>query len=113
MSLPSQESPRALTIAENVAFRGPALASIVRLVHNAGMADEPRIAVFIDYENLAIGASQMGGGGLEISLALKRLLEKGRIVFKRAYCDWSQLPLLRCGSSTRTVSSSSIYRAAG
>ena len=24
-----------------------------------------------------------------IRLALKRLLEKGRIVFKRAYCDWS------------------------
>ncbi|MCP3903201.1 MAG: NYN domain-containing protein [Planctomycetes bacterium] len=57
------------------------------------MHDEPRIAVFIDYENLAIGAGQMGGGGeLEINLVLKRLLEKGRIVFKRAYCDWSQYP---------------------
>ncbi|MEE8167130.1 MAG: NYN domain-containing protein, partial [Myxococcota bacterium] len=27
---------------------------------------------------------------LNIDLILKRLLEKGRIVYKRAYCDWSQ-----------------------
>ena len=28
-------------------------------------------------------------GPFQIELVLKRLLEKGRIVFKRAYCDWS------------------------
>jgi uncharacterized protein (TIGR00288 family) len=54
--------------------------------------EEPLIAVFIDYENLAIGSSQMRWKDLEISLVLKRLLEKGRIVFRRAYCDWSQYP---------------------
>ena len=27
--------------------------------------------------------------GFQIPLVLKRLLEKGRMVFKRAYCDWS------------------------
>jgi uncharacterized protein (TIGR00288 family) len=32
----------------------------------------------------------MNWGELKITLALKRLLEKGRIVYKRAYCDWSQ-----------------------
>ena len=53
------------------------------------MADEPRIAVFIDYENLAIGVRQMRAGKFQIELILRRLLEKGRIVFKRAYCDWS------------------------
>ena len=53
------------------------------------MADEPRIAVFIDYENLAIGVRQMRQGKFQIDLILRRLLEKGRIVFKRAYCDWS------------------------
>src|SRR5690606_37331320 len=26
---------------------------------------------------------------VEVGLVLKRLLEKGRIVYKRAYCDWS------------------------
>jgi uncharacterized protein (TIGR00288 family) len=31
----------------------------------------------------------MKGGRFKIDLILKRLLEKGRIVVKRAYCDWS------------------------
>jgi uncharacterized protein (TIGR00288 family) len=53
------------------------------------MSDEPLIAVFIDFENLAIGVQKMNAGKFQISLVLKRLLEKGRIVFKRAYCDWS------------------------
>jgi uncharacterized protein (TIGR00288 family) len=53
------------------------------------MSDEPIIAIFVDFENLAIGARQMRAGKFQIPLVLKRLLEKGRIVFKRAYCDWS------------------------
>ncbi|MCP5153238.1 MAG: NYN domain-containing protein [Ectothiorhodospiraceae bacterium] len=53
------------------------------------MSDEPLIAVFVDFENLALGVRDMKGGDLQIELVLKRLLEKGRLVFKRAYCDWS------------------------
>ena len=53
------------------------------------MSDEPLIAVFIDFENVAIGVRQMRAGQFQIQLVLKRLLEKGRIVFKRAYCDWT------------------------
>ncbi len=53
------------------------------------MADEPLIAVFVDFENLALGVRDMKGGSFDIQLILKRLLEKGRIVYKRAYCDWS------------------------
>ena len=56
------------------------------------MASEPLIAVFVDFENLAIGVSHMNQAAFEINLVLKRLLEKGRIVFKRAYCDWKQYP---------------------
>ena len=52
------------------------------------MSDEPLIAVFVDFENLAIGAQQSKQGAFRIELVLKRLLEKGRIVFNRAYCDW-------------------------
>lgn len=51
--------------------------------------EEPLIAVFIDFENLAIGVRSMKAGSFRIELILKRLLEKGRLVFKRAYCDWS------------------------
>jgi uncharacterized protein (TIGR00288 family) len=54
------------------------------------MSEEPLIAVFVDYENLAIGARDSKWRHLNIDLILKRLLEKGRIVYKRAYCDWSQ-----------------------
>jgi len=53
------------------------------------MSEEPLIAVFVDFENLAIGVRGMPGGEFRIQLVLKRLLEKGRIVYKRAYCDWS------------------------
>jgi len=52
------------------------------------LAEEPLIAVFVDYENLAIGVRRMGKGSFRIDLVLRRLLEKGRIVYKRAYCDW-------------------------
>jgi uncharacterized protein (TIGR00288 family) len=53
------------------------------------MSEEPLIAVFVDFENLALGAREMKSQGLQIQLILKRLLEKGRIVYRRAYCDWS------------------------
>jgi uncharacterized protein (TIGR00288 family) len=53
------------------------------------MSEEPLIAVFVDFENLAIGVRKMKTGRFEVQLVLKRLLEKGRIVYKRAYCDWT------------------------
>ena len=52
-------------------------------------SEEPLIAVFVDFENLALGVRDMKGADFQIQLILKRLLEKGRIVYKRAYCDWS------------------------
>jgi uncharacterized protein (TIGR00288 family) len=52
------------------------------------MSEEPLIAVFVDFENLALGVRDMKGPKFKIDLILKRLLEKGRIVYKRAYCDW-------------------------
>src|SRR5512145_2381608 len=54
------------------------------------MSDEPLIAVFVDYENLAIGVRDAKMGRFRVEIVLKRLLEKGRIVYKRAYCDWGR-----------------------
>jgi uncharacterized LabA/DUF88 family protein len=54
------------------------------------MSDESLIAVFVDYENLAIGVRDAKIGRFRMDLVLKRLLEKGRIVYKRAYCDWGR-----------------------
>jgi uncharacterized protein (TIGR00288 family) len=53
------------------------------------VSDEPLIALFVDFENLALGVRAMQWGAFKIDLVLKRLLEKGRLVYKRAYCDWS------------------------
>jgi uncharacterized LabA/DUF88 family protein len=54
------------------------------------MATEPLIAVFIDFENLALGVRDIKGDNkFRVELVMKRLLEKGRLVFKRSYCDWS------------------------
>ena len=53
-------------------------------------ADEERIALFLDYENLAIGAREGHKGS---AFALKPLAdvlaERGRVVVRRAYADWS------------------------
>lgn len=54
--------------------------------------DESNLALFIDFENLAIGVQDSGYERLDVDLLLKRLLEKGRILFRRAYCDWSRYP---------------------
>jgi uncharacterized protein (TIGR00288 family) len=50
---------------------------------------EKLIALFVDFENLALGISK-GAAKFNIELVLERLLEKGRIVVKRAYCDWTR-----------------------
>ncbi len=51
--------------------------------------DEANLALFIDFDNLAIGVRQSGYERFDIDLLMKRLLERGRILFRRAYCDWS------------------------
>jgi len=51
---------------------------------------ESSIAVFIDFENLALGVRDLEHAkSFQVQLILKRLLEKGRVVYKRAYSDWS------------------------
>ena len=57
---------------------------------DTSLRSELTTAVFVDFENLALGVEQDKKGRFEIELVLKRLLERGRIVFKRAYCDWSR-----------------------
>jgi uncharacterized protein (TIGR00288 family) len=50
---------------------------------------ERSLAVFIDFENLALGF-QGRRDRFEIQRVLERLVEKGKIVAKKAYCDWSR-----------------------
>lgn len=47
------------------------------------------LALFVDFENLALGF-QGSRGRFEISKVLKRMVEKGKIVAKKAYADWNR-----------------------
>jgi uncharacterized protein (TIGR00288 family) len=50
---------------------------------------ERSLAIFIDFENLALGF-QGRRDRFDIERVLERLVEKGKIVAKKAYCDWSR-----------------------
>ena len=52
--------------------------------------DAPNLAIFCDFENVAIGARDAKYKDFDIHLVLERLLDKGKIVVKRAYADWSK-----------------------
>jgi uncharacterized protein (TIGR00288 family) len=51
--------------------------------------NERALAVFVDFENLALGF-QGQRSKFDIHLALKRLVEKGKIIARKAYADWSR-----------------------
>ncbi len=50
--------------------------------------EDKKIAVFMDFENLALGVREAKYKAFEIQLVLERFLEKGKVVVKRAYADW-------------------------
>jgi uncharacterized protein (TIGR00288 family) len=52
-------------------------------------SDDERIALFLDYENLAIGARDALGGSFDLGPVADALAERGRVVVRRAYADWS------------------------
>ena len=50
---------------------------------------EPRIAVYLDYENLAIGARENLGAPFDFANVADALAERGRVIVRKAYADWS------------------------
>jgi len=54
------------------------------------MNEEKKLALFIDFENIALGVKESKYKRFEIALVLERLLEKGKILVKRAYADWER-----------------------
>jgi uncharacterized protein (TIGR00288 family) len=57
--------------------------------------DEERIGLFIDYENLAIGARDDLGIQFDFKPVAESLAERGRVVVRRAYADWSSFSVDR------------------
>jgi uncharacterized LabA/DUF88 family protein len=52
--------------------------------------DEQRLALFIDFENIAIGVRDAHYRKFNVNLVLERLLDKGKLLSKKAYADWSR-----------------------
>lgn len=52
--------------------------------------DEQRLALFIDFENIAIGVRDAHYRKFDVNLVLERLLDKGKLLVKKAYADWSR-----------------------
>jgi len=50
---------------------------------------EHTLAVFIDFENLALGFRGKRDKRFEIRKVLERLVEKGKLIVKKAYADWA------------------------
>jgi uncharacterized LabA/DUF88 family protein len=52
--------------------------------------EEERIALFLDYENVAIGArDNLNGLQFDLRPVLDALAERGRVIARKAYADWS------------------------
>ncbi len=56
----------------------------------AGSSDDYSLALYCDFENIALGVRDAKYQKFDISHILERLLVKGSIVVKKAYCDWER-----------------------
>ena len=52
--------------------------------------DTVNMALFCDFENVALGVREARYPAFDIQKVLERLLLKGNIVVKKAYCDWER-----------------------
>tara|TARA_R110002072_G_scaffold60956_2_gene154101 strand:- start:544 stop:1395 length:852 start_codon:yes stop_codon:yes gene_type:complete len=57
---------------------------------NSNTDGSANLALFCDFENVALGVRDAKYPKFDIALVLERLLVKGSIVAKKAYCDWDR-----------------------
>ncbi len=60
-------------------------------------ADTTNLALFCDFENIALGVRDARFAQFDINRVLERLLLKGSIVVKKAYCDWERYKEFKAG----------------
>ena len=53
-------------------------------------SNDNNLALFCDFENIALGVRDEKQAKFDINWVLERLLVKGSIVVKKAYCDWGR-----------------------
>jgi len=56
----------------------------------AAQNDTNNLALFCDFENIALGVREARYAEFDVKKVLQRLLLKGSIVVKKAYCDWDR-----------------------
>jgi len=56
----------------------------------AGQPEITNMALFCDFENIALGVRDAKYDKFDIKRVMERLLLKGSIVVKKAYCDWER-----------------------
>ena len=83
-----------VTFFETEAF-SPATTTIVETVVPAAppvsmSQEDQKLALFIDIDNVIIGLRESGHPKFDVKLLLSRLLDKGKIIIKKAYADWSR-----------------------
>ena len=61
------------------------------------MSDTTNLALFCDFENIALGVRDARYAQFDINRVLERLLLKGSIVVKKAYCDWERYKEFKAG----------------
>jgi uncharacterized protein (TIGR00288 family) len=61
------------------------------------MSESANLALFCDFENIALGVRDAKYANFDIQLVLERLLVKGNIVTKKAYCDWDRYKKFKPG----------------
>ena len=94
----AQEEPRRSLEAVTAAAAGPAPSPPMQAPSAMAVTPGPpvrasieqRLGIFIDFENIALGVRDAKYKKFDIHLVLQRLIEKGRIVYKKAYADWTR-----------------------
>ena len=56
----------------------------------AAVNGDRNLALFCDFENIALGVRDSQYADFDMRLVVQKLLVKGSIVVKKAYCDWER-----------------------
>src|SRR5437870_1095226 len=56
----------------------------------AAVNGDRNLALFCDFENIALGVRDSKYADFDMRLVVQKLLVKGSIVVKKAYCDWER-----------------------
>src|SRR5512139_287244 len=59
-------------------------------MNNSSEEERLKIAVFIDFDNIAIGVKQSLNRNFDVGTVLEAIKEKGQVISKIAYGDWKQ-----------------------